>query len=177
MADDKKPADAAAAAAAAAAAKPSKMKAMLPILVAVLVCVAGAVTVGIMAFPDAHLPPQEHGGAPAKKEAKETFQAPIPKILVNLAEDTRGNRILQAEITLEMNVIDPLLAQAEFNKILPKVQDKLIATLSSYTATDLEGSQSKEMAKTRIKDEMNRDLFAEVDMKVAKVLFTEFVVQ
>ncbi|MBL8769700.1 MAG: flagellar basal body-associated FliL family protein [Planctomycetes bacterium] len=170
MADEKKPE------APAAPAAPSKMKAMLPILVAVLVCVAGAVTVGIMAFPDAHLP-EPHGGVPAKKEPKETFQAPIPKILVNLAEDTRGNRILQAEITLEMSVVDPLAAQAEFNKLLPKVQDKLIATLSSYTATDLEGSQSKEMAKTRIKDEMNRDLFGEVEMKVAKVLFTEFVVQ
>jgi flagellar basal body-associated protein FliL len=173
MADEKKPE---AAPAAAAAAAPSKMKALMPILVAVLVCVAGAVTVGIMAFPDAHVP-EGHGAVPAKKEAKEAFQAPIPKILVNLAEDTRGNRILQAEITLEMTVVDPIAAQAEFNKILPKVQDKLIATLSSYTATDLEGSQAKEMAKTRIKDEMNRDLFAEGEMKVGKVLFTEFVVQ
>jgi len=134
-----------------------------------------SVAVGVLAFPDEEKK-TESKEAVAVAEPKVVVFAPIPQILVNLA-DGGGIRLLQATMTLELETKDAAVAMARFTEILPKVQDRLIKILSSMSSTDVDGGTSKEFVQTRIKDHLNLGVVREEDFEVTDVFFTEFVIQ
>lgn len=138
--------------------------------VGIVLCIGAAVTVGVVAFPDA-TSEQMTGPPPTER-----IQFPVPQVLVNLSGGG-GRRLLQATLSLDLATADVAKATATFNELLPKVQDQLIKVLSSFTEADLDGRTAKESVQTRIKDHLNRGLFQDAGVVVENIYFTEFVVQ
>lgn len=140
----------------------------------VLFCVGSSVAVGILAFPDAA--PDKQVIADSHPEPTETVELPVPQILVNLSGANR-NALLQATITLEIEMGEAHGEGADINKLLPRVQDQLIKILSSLSERSLIGGSSKEFVQTRIKDQINEGIFAGTGRRVVDVFFLEFVLQ
>lgn len=153
-------------------------KKLVGLVVGVLFLVGTSVAVGLLAFPD-HAPKGEAGEEPAEAAPVEPVAkilAPVPEILVNLA-DSKGIRLLQATMTLELEAKDAPAAEVRFQEILPRVQDRLIKILSSLTSEDIDGGTSKEFVQSRIKDHLNLGVLREEKFQVTDVYFTEFVIQ
>ena len=177
MADNPETAEAPETAAAEEAAPPAGgKKKLIGMIVGALFLVGSSVAVGLLAFPDA-----EPTGDGASEEATPVeplavVLSPLPQILVNLV-DSKGLRLLQATITLELETKDATATTARFGEIMPKVQDRLIKILSSMSSTDIDGGTSKEFVQTRIKDHLNLGVIREEEFTVTDVYFTEFVIQ
>jgi flagellar basal body-associated protein FliL len=159
-------------AAAEAGAKPGRLKKMLTFVSVALACVGGAVTVGVVAFPD----PPGSGTADVAELPKDKFMVAVPKVIVNLAE-SNGLRLLQAAMSLELEHPDLKIGEPEFQNVLPKAQDRIIKVLSALTARDIEGAAAKEFIQTRLKDDLNNGLLTGTPYHVTAIYFTEFVVQ
>ncbi|MFG0319947.1 MAG: flagellar basal body-associated protein FliL [Planctomycetota bacterium JB042] len=162
------------------AAEPRKgggMKTLIGLVVGVLFLVGSSVAVGVLMFPSEE-PAGEAGeeGEAVPVEPATKILAPVPEILVNLA-DSKGLRLLQATMTLELEAKDGTAAEARFQEILPRVQDRLIKILSSLTSEDIDGGTSKEFVQSRIKDHLNLGVLREEEFEVTDVYFTEFVIQ
>lgn len=139
-----------------------------------LFALVSSVTVGLLAFPDKHK--GDEAGKHEEAEVKVTSLLPVPQILVNL-RDSNGQRLLQAAVSLELLTPKADTVQAVFNEMLPKIQDQLIKIMSAYSAGDLDGGNRKDALQSRLMKELNENLFAEGEIEVAGVYFTEFVVQ
>ncbi len=146
-----------------------KKRFLITVIGAVAV-IAVAVVVGVVGFPDAA---QTHVEKP--KEMQSTLIG-LPQVVVNVAA-SKGLHLLQVTATVEVTASDATLAQSEFSRSLPRVQDLLIRQLSMLTSEEIDGASNKDFIKTRIKDELNAQLFANVEYKVSNVFFTEFVLQ
>jgi len=140
----------------------------------VLFCVGSSVAVGILAFPDAESDQEAIDARHA--EARETIELPVPQILVNITGADR-HALLQATITLEIELMEHGSEETDINRLLPRVQDQLIKVLSSLDERALTGGSSKEFVQTRIKDHINEGIFAGTPMRVVNVFFLEFVLQ
>ncbi|MFH0945497.1 MAG: flagellar basal body-associated FliL family protein [Planctomycetota bacterium] len=140
----------------------------------VLFCVGSSVAVGILAFPDAGT--DKNAIAEHHPVVRETFELPVPQILVNVV-GAGQHALLQATITLEIELGGKKGEEDDINKLLPRVQDQLIKILSSMDERSLTGGASKEFVQTRIKDHINEGIFAGTTRRVVDVFFLEFVLQ
>ena len=91
-------------------------------------------------------------------------------LIVNLA-DNNGERYLKVVIQLEMTSAE---ATKELDMIKPKLRDSVVDLLSNKTYKDL----ADNMGKQRLRDEiLLRGNSMLMQGKIAKVYFTEFVIQ
>lgn len=155
--------------------KGGAMKTIIGLSVGILFLVGSSVAVGLLAFPKPVKPEEGHEEPKKPVEPVVMILAPVPKIIVNLA-DSKGLRLLQAEMTLELEAKDAT-AEARFQEVLPRIQDRLIKVLSSLTSDDIDGGTSKEFVQSRIKDHLNLGVLREEKFKVTDVYFTEFMIQ
>ncbi len=152
------------------------LKTLIGLVVGVLFLVGSSVAVGVLMFPNQEPAGEEGHEEEVPVEPTTKILAPVPEILVNLA-DSKGLRLLQATMTLELEAKDGPGAEVRFQEILPRVQDRLIKILSSLTSEDIDGGTSKEFVQSRIRDHLNLGVLREEEFEVTDVYFTEFVIQ
>ena len=93
----------------------------------------------------------------------------LKTIVVNL-RSSGGGRVLRLEIQVESaGDVAPVLEVSS-----PKVRDTVIAAISDYTFTELEGTDGK----TRLRDELLTRINGVIaPMTIDAIYFTQFVVQ
>jgi flagellar basal body-associated protein FliL len=147
--------------------------------IGMLLILGGGVTVGLIGMPGSGAKESKPVVADPLLDpyaGKSAVMLAVPQMIVNLA-DVESKHVLQSTWSLELMAIDAAAAQAKFPDLLPRVQDQFIKLLSSYRSIELEGASNKDFLQTRIKDTLNAMIFAEGDVKVRAIYFTEFVVQ
>jgi len=111
-----------------------------------------------------------HGGGEGAAKAQEGLVS-IPTFVVNLA-DPGGRRYLK--LTLDVEVKGPG-AVGEMEKNMSKIRDAILLLLSSKKNEDLNTMEGKISLRREIAERINQSLGGEP--KVARVYFTEFVIQ
>ena len=157
-----------------AAAGGGSRKNLVAFVGSVLFCVGSSVAVGILAFPDAGGPGQQE--VEPKHVPTDLIELPVPKLMINLTGTTR-NMLLQATVTLAIEVVDKQAKGVDLNGMLPRVQDQLNKILSSLKEPSLTGGANMDFLQTRIKDHLNNGIFAGTGKRVENVYFIEWVVQ
>jgi flagellar FliL protein len=118
-----------------------------------------------------------HGGtAPVAAGASAVATLPNGRVITNLKtfvvnlRSSGGGRVLRLEIQVESaGDVAPALEVSS-----PKVRDTVIAAISDYTFTELEGTDGK----TRLRDELlTRINGVMAPMTIDAIYFTQFVVQ
>ena len=160
-----------------------KKKSKLPLLLSVLVLVAGggaaAWYLGMLPFgghADRHAEATaaiEEGGEAGAHGAKEKGPGPILALetfIANLA-DEGGSRYLKATFQVEFlgAVVPP-----DVNARLPQIRDLLLTLLSSKTFDDVRTAEGKQQLREEIIARINQVLDRDA---VKAVYFTEFIVQ
>jgi flagellar FliL protein len=112
-----------------------------------------------------------HGAAPAGKEgaAAATIYTFDPAFIVNIF-DGQETRYLKVKVEMEMAGA----TKAELDARLPQMKDAIIVLLSAKTLRDVQDVQGKNQLKEEILVSINKVV---APSKVAKIYFTEFVVQ
>jgi len=139
-------------------------KMLIPLLLGVVVIAA---VVGVLVFgklSSARKPPN-----PAPESATEALIS-MEEIVVNLA-DSKQPHYLKATIVLEVRGAQ---AQAETEKLMPKIRDAAICVLSTQFYHDLLVPKHRDRLKELIKKRVNTVLSKS---KVVSVYFTDFAMQ
>jgi flagellar FliL protein len=160
--------------------QPPKKKSKLPLLVSVLVLVAGAGAaawyLGLLPFGghgDRHAEATaaiEEGGEHAAKPKGPGPILPLETFIANLADDG-GNRYLKATFQVEFlgAAVPP-----DVNARLPQIRDLLLTLLSSKTFDEVRTAEGKQQLREEIIARINQVLDRDA---VKAVYFTEFIVQ
>lgn len=114
-------------------------------------------------------PEGSHGEAGGKEGAATTNMYPLEPFIVNIY-DGQELRYLKVKVELEMSSS----TKAELDARLAPIRDAILVLLSSKTLQDIQDLQGKNQLKEEILLAVNR---ITTPSKIAKVYFTDFVVQ
>jgi flagellar FliL protein len=116
-----------------------------------------------------------HGGAaaPAAGGAAANPAAniyPLEPFIVNIYD---GQELRYLKVKIELEMVSPAI-KAEIDGRLAPIRDSILILLSAKTLRDIEDVQGKNMLKDEILGAINKNI---PPGKIAKVYFTDFVVQ
>jgi flagellar FliL protein len=111
-----------------------------------------------------------HGGEGGGKEAAVSNMYPLEPFIVNIY-DGQELRYLKVKIEMEMAGAG---VKTEVDARLAPIRDSILVLLSSKTLQDIQDVQGKNQLKEEIMGAINKNL---PPGKIAKVYFTDFVVQ
>ena len=111
-----------------------------------------------------------HGGEAGGKEGAASNIYPLEPFIVNIY-DGQELRYLKVKIEMEMVGVG---VKSEIDARLAPIRDSILVLLSSKTLQDIQDVQGKNQLKEEILGAINKNI---TPGKIAKVYFTDFVVQ
>jgi len=117
-----------------------------------------------------------HGAAPAKEGGKEGAAVaganifPLEPFIVNIYD---GQELRYLKVKVEMEMTSPAV-KPEIDGRLAPIRDAILVLLSSKTMQDIQDVQGKNQMKEEILAAVNKHI---PPGKIAKIYFTDFVVQ
>jgi flagellar FliL protein len=113
-----------------------------------------------------------HGGAPAPGAAgpATTNIYPLDPFIVNIYD---GQELRYLKVKVELEMVSPAI-KTELDGKLAAIRDSLLILLSAKTLQDVQDVQGKNTLKEEIMTAINKSI---PPGKIAKVYFTDFVVQ
>ncbi len=114
-----------------------------------------------------------HGGAPAAAGAAAGPAAnifPLDPFIVNIYD---GQELRYLKVKIELEMVSPAIKAEIDGKIAP-IRDSILILLSAKTLRDIEDVQGKNALKDEILGAINKSI---PPGKIAKIYFTDFVVQ
>jgi flagellar FliL protein len=112
-----------------------------------------------------------HGGAPAAGAAGPSANIfPLEPFIVNIYD---GQELRYLKVKVELEMVSPAI-KAEIEGRLAPIRDSILILLSAKTLQDIQDVQGKNTLKDEILGAINKNI---PPGKIAKVYFTDFVVQ
>lgn len=116
-----------------------------------------------------------HGGAPAAAAGGAAANPaaniyPLEPFIVNIYD---GQELRYLKVKIELEMVSPAI-KAEIDGRLASIRDSILILLSAKTLRDIEDVQGKNTLKDEILGAINKNI---PPGKIAKVYFTDFVVQ
>ncbi|MDR3579081.1 MAG: flagellar basal body-associated FliL family protein [Oryzomonas sp.] len=111
-----------------------------------------------------------HGGEASGKEGAVSNMYPLEPFIVNIYD---GQELRYLKVKIEMEMVGAGV-KTEVDARLAPIRDSILVLLSSKTLQDIQDVQGKNQLKEEIMGAINKNL---PPGKIAKVYFTDFVVQ
>jgi flagellar protein FliL len=111
-----------------------------------------------------------HGGAPAGAAGPSANIFPLEPFIVNIYD---GQELRYLKVKVELEMVNPVI-KTEIEGRLAPIRDAILILLSAKTLQDIQDVQGKNTLKDEILGAINRNI---PPGKIAKVYFTDFVVQ
>jgi flagellar protein FliL len=111
-----------------------------------------------------------HGGEASGKEAAVSNIYPLEPFIVNIYD---GQELRYLKVKIEMEMVGAGV-KSEIDARLAPIRDSILVLLSSKTLQDIQDVQGKNQLKEEIMGAINKNI---PPGKIAKVYFTDFVVQ
>lgn len=112
----------------------------------------------------------EHGGGEGKKGEEGSNRFIKETFTVNL-KDSRGAHYAKVNVEIE---VDDDFVREEVKKLIPRIRDFIVVTLSSKTYEQVESVDGREFLREDIRNKINGYL---TRGQVKNVYFTEFIIQ
>lgn len=111
-----------------------------------------------------------HGGAPAGAAGPSANIFPLDPFIVNIYD---GQELRYLKVKVELEMVNPAV-KTEIEGRLAPIRDAILILLSAKTLQDIQDVQGKNTLKDEILGAINKNI---PPGKIAKVYFTDFVVQ
>lgn len=131
---------------------------------------AAATTAGEHGAPAAAPAAGGHGGAPAGAAGPSANIFPLDPFIVNIYD---GQELRYLKVKVELEMISPAIKNEIEGRLAP-IRDSVLILLSAKTLQEIQDVQGKNTLKDEILGAINKNI---PPGKIAKVYFTDFVVQ